>query len=236
VSAAASPAVPEAVSVVVMAYNERDSLEAVLAEIHGALQDLRRPFEVLIVDDGSGDGTGELADRLAASRPFVRVVHHPVNGGLGAVYRTGFAEARGEYLTFFPADGQFPASILGDFVPLMTDSDLVLGYLPDRRGSLVGRVLSVVERVTYAVLFGSFPRFQGVMMLRRAILDRMTLASSGRGWAVVMELILRASRMGLRMRSVPTAFRPRMAGASKVQNLRTVSSNLRQVLELRRQL
>ncbi len=223
----------EGISVVVMAYAEAASLAGVVAEIREALAALGRPYEVVIVDDGSHDGTGEIADRIARDTPGVRVVHHGTNQGLGGVYRTGFSEARKDFLTFFPADGQFSAAILGQFLPLMDDTDFVLGYLPPARRAPAARLLSSAERVLYRLLFGSLPRFQGILMFRRVVLERIPLTSAGRGWAVLMELLIRASRAGCRMRSVPIEVRPRRSGTSKVQNVRTITSNLKQVLELR---
>jgi glycosyltransferase involved in cell wall biosynthesis len=224
---------PEGISVTIMAYSEVASLEGVVREILGALASLGRPYEVLIVDDGSTDGTGALADRLAGALPGVRVIHHATNQGLGGVYRTGFSESRQELLTFFPADGQFRAAIIGQFLPLIDESDFVLGYLPPQRRAPVARLLSWTERSLYRLLFGVLPRFQGILMFRRTTLERISLTSAGRGWAVLMELLIRASRAGYRMRSVPIDVRPRASGASKVQNLRTIASSLVQLLELR---
>jgi dolichol-phosphate mannosyltransferase len=222
------------VSVVIMAYNEAASLKMVVDEIRAAVQRLGIRYELLIVDDGSTDDTGKIADHIAQQNEMVRVVHHAPNGGLGAVYRTGFAEARGLYLTFFPADGQFPASSIEQLIAAMPDHDMVLGYIPNRPGMVVSRVLSLLERFLYRALFGSLPTFQGVLMFRRALLEEMQLESRGRGWAVLMELIIRTSRGGYRVTSIPTGIRPRFAGRSKVNNFRTISANLVQVLELRR--
>ena len=219
-------------TVVLLAYDEAESLEPTVAELLEGVRALG-PAELLVVDDGSTDGTGALADRLATEHPEVRVVHHQRNLGLGGVYRTGLREARGEYLSFFPADGQFPASILADFLPRMASADLVLGYLPERRPSVLGRALSLAERLVYRVLVGPMPRFQGVLMLRRALLRDLPLRSEGRGWGVCMELVLRVARGPYRVVSVPTPIRPRRSGASKVQNLPTILSNLRQVVALR---
>jgi dolichol-phosphate mannosyltransferase len=227
-----SSSAPE-LTAVIMAFNEVANLEPVVREILASLSALRVSYELLVIDDGSTDGTGPLADRLAQEHEGVRVHHHHVNAGLGGVYRTGFREARGRYLTFFPADGQFPASIIEAFLPLMAECDLVLGYLPERRPSRVGRGLSAIERLLYRGLFGPMPRFQGIMMIRTEVLRRFTLKSAGRGWAVLMELILRVARAGFRIRSVPTPVRPRLSGHSKVNNLRTVWSNFQQALELR---
>ncbi len=228
----ADPASPPALTVVVMAFNEAGNLEEVAREIRAALDRLGQRAEILVVDDGSTDGTGAIADGLADTMRDVRVVHHAPNGGLGAVYRTGFAQARGDLVTFFPADGQFPASIVEAFVPAMEGHDMVLGYAA-RRDSLVGRLLSGAERVAYRVLLGPMPRFQGVFMVRRAALARVPLRSAGRGWAIVMELLARAARSGWRMKSLPTTIRPRRSGVSKVQNVRTIWSNLLQVVALR---
>lgn len=224
------------VSVIVMAYNEVSSVEGVVREIDDELRQLGVTAEVLIINDGSTDGTGEIVDSLKGAETQVRVVHHQVNGGLGAVYRTGFVEARGEYLTFLPADGQFPARSIGHLLAVISDHDMVLGYLPDRHGSPVATVLSFLERRLYRILFGSLPTFQGVLMFRRRLLSDLTLHSRGRGWAVLMELILRTSRAGYRIASLPTEIRPRAAGRSKVNNLRTIWANLVQVLALRRTL
>jgi glycosyltransferase involved in cell wall biosynthesis len=228
------------VSVVVMAYNEAANLEAVVREIRAALASLpggpTRGDELLLVDDGSSDGTQALADRLAAEIAGARVVHHPVNRGLGGVYRTGFEQASRDLFSFFPADGQFPASILHLFYPLMAEHDLVLGYLPARPGSLLARGLSAAEKVLYRALFGPMPRFQGVFMVRRARLSALALETTGRGWGVVMEMVLKMVRGGHRVSSVPTELRPRLSGRSKVNNLRTVWINLRQALALRRTL
>ena len=221
------------VSVVIMAWNEAASLAAVAREIQAELTCLGESYEILVVDDGSTDGTSLIADELAATLPGLRAHHHGQNRGLGAVYRSGFALARGELVTFFPADGQFPASILGDYLPAMADTDIILGLLPDRGGPLTARALSLGERLLLRALFGRFPRFQGILMFRRELLRDTVLVSQGRGWTVLMEFILRKARSGARIKNMPISMRPRASGDSKVNNLRSIASNLRQVLALR---
>jgi hypothetical protein len=80
------------------------------------------------------------------------------------------------------------------------------------------------------------PRFQGVFMVRRSLLAGLALETTGRGWGVVMEMVMKIFRGGHRVVSVPTEVRPRRSGRSKVNNLRTIWINLRQALELRRTL
>jgi glycosyltransferase involved in cell wall biosynthesis len=224
------------VTVIVMAFDEVNTLEAVVGEIDRATRELEMPYELVVIDDGSSDGTAVIADRLSRQLPRVRVIHHEVNRGLGEVYRTGFAAALGRFVTFFPADGQFPPAIINRFLLQIEEADIVLGYLPNRHSSLLAKSLSLAERVLYRLLFGPLPRFQGVIMFKRKLLDELELRSTGRGWTVLMELIVRASREGYRLVSVPTAVRPRMSGKSKVNNLRTIWANLKQVVALRRHL
>ncbi len=224
------------ISVMIMAYNEVDNLAPVALEITSELERIGRPWELVIIDDGSTDGTASLADELAAQHPGVLALHHETNQGLGGVYRSGFCAARGRYVTFFPADGEFPATIIGQFLPLMAEADMVLGYLYQPDISLLSRVLAWGERVLYRMLFGSLPRFQGVLMFRRSLLDAIDLTSTGRAWTILMEFILRAHRAGYRLVSVPTELRPRLSGESKVNNVRTVVDSFRQLFILRRTL
>jgi len=227
-------------TVVIMAFNEVESLAAVVQEISTSLNKLpaAEHHEILIVDDGSTDGTSQRADELTQLQqgPRVRVVHHEVNKGLGGVYRTGFERAEGEFLSFFPADGQFPAEIIEHFYPMMPSQDLVLGYIPRNDAGRVAKGLSFAEKALYRGLFGPMPRYQGVFMMRRALLEKIPLYTQGRGWGVVMELVLKIHRGGHRVTSVLTPFRPRMAGYSKVNNLRSVWANLKQALVLRQNL
>src|SRR5689334_17570511 len=118
------------ITVCVFAWNEVATVADVVREAVSALENIGVPFEVVVIDDGSTDGTSDMADKLASELGDVRVVHHGENRGLGGVYRTGFDEAKGTFLTFFPADGQFPMTIIGQFYALMDDLDLCLGYLP----------------------------------------------------------------------------------------------------------
>lgn len=234
-AAEARPAAPS-LTTVVMAYNEAENLRATVEELVAALEVLAVPYELLIIDDGSSDATGSVADRLAKEYPRARVLHHESNRGLGGVYRSGFAQSRGRLVTFFPADGQFPAAIIPEFFQAASEADLVLGYIPDRNDSLVARVLSWGERALYRLLFGPIPEFQGIVMFHRHILEDVKLRSDGRGWAILMEFIVRSSRSGYRIVSRRTTIRPRRSGESKVNNLRTIHANLRQIVALRRYL
>jgi hypothetical protein len=131
------------------------------------------------------------------------------------------------------SDGQFDPSIIKQFAEEIKNCDLVLGFLPNRKRTFSGRILSAGEKALYRILFGKLPKFQGVLMLRTSMMKQIELVSSGRGWAVIIEFIIRANRQGFRIKSVSTDLRNRVSGRSKVTNLNTVVSNLIQIAELR---
>lgn len=216
-----------------MAFNEEDTLENTAKEIHSVLESLGDNNELLIINDGSLDKTREVCENLSASLKNTRIIYHEKNMGLGEVYRTGFKNARCECLTFFPADGQFPAKIIKELAGSMENTDMVLGYITNSERPLIAGILSTLEKILYGALFGPLPKFQGVMMFRKSMLDKIELVSMGRGWSIVMELIIKAKRGGYKIKSIPTVFRKREKGSSKVTNLRAIWSNLTETLRLR---
>ncbi|MBN2373048.1 glycosyltransferase family 2 protein [bacterium] len=220
-------------SVVIMAFNEEKSLELVVSEIENVLDEINCQSEIIIIDDGSTDNTYQISDFLADKYKRVRVIHHKKNKGLGGVYRTGFDSAKGELLTFYPADGQFSGSLIKLLLSRVVKSDMVLGYLINQKRSFLSMVLSKAERILYNLLYGKMPKFQGILMFRRRLLEEIKLKSSGRGWAVLMEFIIKAQRNGFRINSVPIDIRPRFSGKSKVNNFKTIFANLKQAVILR---
>ena len=221
------------ISVVVMAYNEVGTAVNFVDEVRAELNSLGVSWELLAVDDCSTDGTREALLRAADRIAEMRVVSHASNLGLGAVYRTGLREAAGAFITFFPADAQFPASNLSVLWKAAADQDAVFGYLEDRRDGWAAVALSSIERMLYRIIVGPLPRFQGVLMVRRGILSDFSLVSSGRGWGILMELAARLHQGSYRSQSVLTTIVPRRSGESKVRNLRTIMANMRDLLLLR---
>jgi dolichol-phosphate mannosyltransferase len=227
-------------SILVKAFNEAESLEVVVDELERAVAATPWSYEIIVVNDGSHDRTGEIADALARRDQRVRAIHHPENRGIGEVYRTGFAAMRGTFMTWVDGDGQFPPEVFPQFLQRLQEEkgDLILGYVEDQRESrsVLGKLLSIGERSLYRVMFGRLPKFQGALMFRSAMYHALQLRPSGRGWGMVMELIIRATRGGYRVINVPITLRARMSGSSKVTNIATIWANLRQAFEVWRRL
>jgi glycosyltransferase involved in cell wall biosynthesis len=132
------------VSVVVPAYNEAENLPALLAELRPPLEALGRPYEVVLVDDGSTDATREVLAGLAGQYPALRVVRFRRNAGQSAAFLAGFAEARGEVVVTLDADLQNNPADIPELVRRLEGHDAVLGVRAKRRDSFLRRLSSRV--------------------------------------------------------------------------------------------
>jgi glycosyltransferase involved in cell wall biosynthesis len=212
-------------SVVIPAWNEQDSIEPTVRAARDALSGLFDRFEILIINDASTDGTGRLADRLAAEVDEVRVLHNPVNVGQGVSQLRGFARARFELVTHNGMDAPFDFADLEKMVPLLAGADVVVAARTSRPGyTLYRRVISLANLLMLNTLFGLRLRdYNFVQLYRRrvlqAVVPRVEATSAG---FVVPEILIRAHDMGFRIRQTPIAYHRRRAGRATVGNPRVV--------------
>jgi dolichol-phosphate mannosyltransferase len=212
--------VPRAV-VCLPTYNERENLERMIA----ALEPLG--VDVLVIDDNSPDGTGEIADRLAAERDWVSVLHRPRKDGLGPAYVAGFGEVlRGDAEFVLEMDCDFshdPADVPRLIQACADGADFALGSRYVAGGGtenwgilrrLVSRGASVYTRILLMPVHDSTGGFK---CFRREVLETVDIdAISSKGYAFQIELTYRALRAGFRVAEVPILFRDRTHGRSKM--------------------
>jgi dolichol-phosphate mannosyltransferase len=205
-------------------YNEAENLEPLVA---AALENLPDSARVLVVDDNSPDGTGELADRLAAAEPRIAVLHRARKEGLGPAYVAGFRQALAagaSRILEMDSDFSHDPADLGRLLAATEKADVAIGsrYVPGggvenwsalRQG--ISRGGSAYARLVLGLpirdLTGGFKCF------RREVLEAIDLdAISARGYAFQVEMTYRAIEQGFRVTEVPITFRERRAGASKM--------------------
>ena len=206
-------------------YNERENLEPMIRAL-GEVLDVSRD-RVLVIDDGSPDGTGEIADRLAAELAWVSVLHRETKEGIGPAYIAGFRHALAEdadLVLEMDCDFSHDPADVRRLIAAAGDADLVLGsrYVPGGGTANWGFVRRIVSRggCLYAqILLGMRARdlTGGFKCFRRAALEAIDLdALSAHGYAFQIEATYRVKRAGLRIREVPITFVERRAGASKM--------------------
>jgi dolichol-phosphate mannosyltransferase len=217
-------AVPRAV-VCLPTYNERDNLEP-MVEALGRVLDVERDV-VLVIDDTSPDGTGEIADRLAAERSWVEVLHRPEKQGLGPAYIAGFRQAlaAGAKLVLeMDCDFSHDPGDVPRLIGAAAEADLVLGSRYAKGGSVgnwgIGRRIVSRGGCLYAQLvLGVRVRdlTGGFKCYRRRALETIDLyALSARGYAFQIETTYRVLRAGLPVKEVPIRFSDRRVGESKM--------------------
>jgi dolichol-phosphate mannosyltransferase len=215
----------ERVLVVIPTYNEATTLPGIVARVRAATP----AADVLVVDDGSPDGTGRVAEGLAAADPQVRVLHRVSKDGLGAAYLAGFAQglaAGYDALVELDADGSHPPERLPAMLAALADADLVIGsrYVPGGRVEDWPRHRLFLSRGgnTYTRLWLGLPVHDataGYRVYRASALRSLDLDGvESQGYCFQVDLTRRAVRAGLRVREVPITFVERAVGESKMSS------------------
>lgn len=219
-------------SLVLPAHNEADNIEAVVSRAQTVLPDVVREHEIIVVDDGSVDLTGEIADQLAAEHQSVRVVHHPRNRGYGSALRSGFEAATGDLIMFMDADRQFDISDITRLIPYVPEYDIVAGYRIRRQDALYRRIYAKVFDIAVLILFGIHMRdVDCAFKIYRAELIR-SMPLSMPGALINTEMLALARRMGATLVEVGVNHYPRTAGVSSGGSPRVVFRAMGETLAL----
>jgi dolichol-phosphate mannosyltransferase len=214
--------------IVMPTYNEAPNLERIVRAVGAELDRFAGgDYRVLVVDDNSPDGTGAIADGLAAELDWVQVLHRPRKGGLGQAYRAGFARALAcgaRLLIQMDADFSHDPRYLGDLLRAAPGADLVLGsrYVAGggvRDWGLLRRAVSRGGGLYARAILGVAVRdlTGGFKCIRREVLESIDLGSiRADGYGFQIEVTYRALRAGFRVVEVPIVFADRQAGTSKM--------------------
>jgi dolichol-phosphate mannosyltransferase len=211
------------VVMVVPTYNEADNLALIIGRVRAAQPEL----DVLVVDDGSPDGTGRIADELAAADPHVKVVHRTQKAGLGAAYRAGFRvalDAGYDVIGEMDADGSHQPEQLHRLLEALRSADLVIGSRWIAGGSIVNwpksrEALSRGGNIYVRLLLGIDVQdaTAGFRLFRRATLEKIDIDSvHSTGYVFQTDMAYRTLQAGLKIVEVPIEFIERERGDSKM--------------------
>jgi len=223
---------PASISAVLPAFNESAVIAELVERTAQALQACGlKAYEVLVVDDGSWDGTGELAAAVG-TRHHVRVLRHPTNRGYGAALRTGFDRAACDAVWLMDSDGQFDPDDLRLLLPLYSGRTLVAGFRAHRSDGMVRRFYHFAFFQLVRGLLG--PTARDVNCAFKLFPRPLGAELTSGGAMISTELVLRARRSGYRVAEVAVPHYPRTAGVATGANWRVVRRAFVELYRLRR--
>jgi len=229
-----SPArTPAGLSIFFPAYNDSGTIASMVVSALVAARALTPDYEVIVVNDGSRDGTPQILDELARIYPEVRIVHHASNRGYGGALRSGFATAAKEYVFYTDGDAQYdPAEVALLWQRLGPDVDLVNGYKIARSDPFHRIVIGRLYHHTVRRLFGLHVRDVDCdfRLMRRSIFDTVTLTKDS--GVICLELMKKITDGGFRIAEVPVHHYHRAYGTSQFFNLRRIVRTGLDVLKL----
>jgi glycosyltransferase involved in cell wall biosynthesis len=220
-------------SVVLPAYNEEENVESAIEEVSEAAQQLGMDYEIILVNDGSADRTGEIGRELAQRIPNFRLVEHYPNRGYGGSLKAGFAAATKDLIAFFPSDRQFVFSEIDRMLDKLDGADIVSGYRADRQDNVIRRFFAFGWNMLMRLFFGYLCRDVdcGFKLFRREILDHVKITSDGA--LIDTEFLFKARERGYRIAEVPVTHLPRVAGEATGANVKVILKAFRDLVQFR---
>jgi glycosyltransferase involved in cell wall biosynthesis len=220
----------ESISVFFPCYNEAGNLQRVYSSASAVLKSIALDYEIILVNDGSTDGTKQIANLLAANDPQVKVVHHSANLGYGAALQSGFRAASKSLVFYTDGDGQFSLDELPPLLPLMKQFDIVSCYRINRQEGFIRRFNG--WGWTSFVCFVFDLKLRDIncafKLYRRGIFDKMELRSTSA--LINAEILARATRRGLSITQVGVHHFPRMKGRQTGANFAVIFRAFRELV------
>jgi dolichol-phosphate mannosyltransferase len=217
-------------SVIMPGLNEEENIRASVAELLATLGDAVVDWEVIIIDDGSTDRTGEIAEEFARVDSRIRVLHHRVPMGIGYSLFEGIRSSTKEAVTWVPADGENDPRELLKYLPLIQHVDIVIPFVVNKRvRPLFRRILSAVYLAIINATFRTrFNYTNGNIIYRKRVFDIVTPRSNG--FLVHAECLVRAIKAGFTFAEVPVILSKRVGGDSKAFLFRSFFSVVREYI------
>lgn len=224
------------ISVFLPAYNEEANLSATIQNVLGALQKNFKSWELIIVDDGSKDMTGKIADDYAKTDKRIKVIHQNPNQGYGPTIIKGLYACRYDWISFIDSDGQFDFFEIAKLTKKQsqTNADMVIGYYLKRQVSLLRKINTKAWQIVVWLLFGLKVRDIdcGFKLISKKVLDKIEKLESKRGAFISSEFLIKSKTAGFKIVEVGVNHYPRVAGSGTGANLDVIIQSFRDLFKL----
>lgn len=226
----------ESLTLILPAFNEEGSIEKAVRRASTALGKYCSEFEIIVVNDGSSDGTAAILEELRRDCPTLRVVHHPYNLGYGAALCSGIYSARCRHISFMDSDLQFDPEEIHGLLRWADDYDIVAGYRVDRADPWFRKLNAWAWNNLVTLVLGIKVRDIdcAFKVFRREVFDAIKLESVGA--MVNTEIFARAKTFGFTVREIPVKHFPREHGEQTGADLAVILKAFRELLSIHRKL
>ncbi len=224
-------------SVFFPAYYDEKNIDKVVCKAVEVLEDLQlKDYEITIIEDGSPDRTGEVADKLAARFPKVRVIHHEVNKGYGATLWEGFTSARFEYVFYTDGDNQFDLEELRKFVALIPFGDMVVGYRKKKQYSPYRKFTSFVYNYVLRFYFDiDFIDIDCAFKIIKTDLFKKIKVNTKDAF-IDAEIMIRASLLGYSFTELGVKHLPRVDGVSTAARPSIIFRTIGEIIDFKKEI
>jgi glycosyltransferase involved in cell wall biosynthesis len=217
------------------AYNDEGNLPDLIPNVFKFLSENSEKFEIIIIDDGGPDKTGEVADELAQRFPNTRVIHHSQNKGYTATLKEGFETGKYDFVCYTDGDNQYDINDLGPYLYLLQNNDVIAGYATKKAVSNFRKFQSWVHNTLINILFLTHFRDinAALKIFKKPVLDKIKINSSPYGAFIDAELILKAHKLGFKIAQFPVIHYERKSGVASGSKPKVILNTIKDMVKLR---
>lgn len=220
----------KSISIVIPAYNEEKNLADAVKTINAAVKSVFKDYELLILDDGSSDRTGVIADNLAKKNAKIRVIHFSRNRGFGYSYRQGVSHSRKKYVMMVPGDNEILKKSIEEVLKHTGEADIIIAYILNKEvRSITRRLISICYTNILNLLFGfNLKYYNGLVLYESSLVKKVKMTTDS--FAFQAEILMRLLKNGYSYKEVPMYIKKPAEGHKtkvfKIKNLIGVASSI----------
>ncbi len=226
----------EELSVFFPCYNEEKNIKLTVDKAVKVLEKTAKKWEIIIVDDGSKDKTGEVALKIQKKYPNIKIVTHHPNRGYGAAFKSGLYNAKYQWIAFTDSDGQFDFSEIKNFISIQKKSkaDIVIGYYIDRKVSKAVIISSKIWELIVFILFGLKVKDIdcGFKFINKKVVETIPKLEAERGAFISSEFLIKAKKAGFKIVEIGVHHYPRTEGQATGRQFKVILKSFSDLFRL----